>query len=133
MTLKRSLGSGMAGLSRLRWNMCTSLRIAILGALLYSAGAASPALSATRYTYDGINRLIQVAYDDGSVIQYSYDANGNRLTSKVTGVTGGTDNTITGQAADSEGAGPNSRSSDHVSPDPAALEPTEHGSPNDGE
>ncbi|MFZ5453879.1 MAG: hypothetical protein ACOZF2_18660 [Thermodesulfobacteriota bacterium] len=41
-------------------------------------------LSATaQYTYDDLNRLIKVQYSDGTVIQYTYDAVGNRLTQQV--------------------------------------------------
>jgi YD repeat-containing protein len=32
------------------------------------------------YTYDALHRLIRVTYADGSVIRYTYDAAGNRLT-----------------------------------------------------
>lgn len=35
------------------------------------------------YTYDDNGRLTQVAYDDGSGILYTYDANGNRLSAIV--------------------------------------------------
>jgi YD repeat-containing protein len=34
-------------------------------------------------TYDNLNRLVQVQYDEGSSIQYTYDAAGNRLTKQV--------------------------------------------------
>jgi YD repeat-containing protein len=37
-----------------------------------------------QYTYDNLNRLIQVQYEDGTSIQYTYDAAGNRLTKQVT-------------------------------------------------
>ena len=37
-----------------------------------------------QYTYDNLNRLVQVQYDDGTTIQYTYDAAGNRLTKEVT-------------------------------------------------
>jgi YD repeat-containing protein len=37
-----------------------------------------------QYTYDNLNRLVQVQYDDGTTIQYSYDAAGNRLSKQVT-------------------------------------------------
>lgn len=35
------------------------------------------------YTYDELDRLTGVVYDDGTVIQYTYDAAGNRLTQNV--------------------------------------------------
>jgi len=54
---------------------------AILSCLLL----ASPALAVTiQYTYDNLNRLVQVQYDDGTTIQYAYDAAGNRLVQQVT-------------------------------------------------
>ncbi len=34
---------------------------------------------AENYTYDAAGRLTGVTYDDGSIITYSYDANGNRM------------------------------------------------------
>jgi YD repeat-containing protein len=34
----------------------------------------------TAYSYDGLNRLTNVDYGNGSVISYTYDAAGNRLT-----------------------------------------------------
>jgi|GEM_PF-5581594 YD repeat-containing protein len=44
----------------------------------------TPLLAATaQYTYDDLNRLIKVQYSDGAVIQYTYDAVGNRLTQQV--------------------------------------------------
>jgi YD repeat-containing protein len=41
-----------------------------------------------QYTYDNLNRLIKVQYDDGTVIQYTYDAVGNRLTQQVQAFSG---------------------------------------------
>ena len=35
------------------------------------------------YTYDGMNRLIEVVYGDGARIQYTYDAAGNRIEKKI--------------------------------------------------
>ena len=37
--------------------------------------------SAVNYSYDSLNRLTNVNYGNGSVISYTYDAAGNRLTS----------------------------------------------------
>jgi len=44
------------------------------------------------YSYDALSRLTQVAYDSGTVINYVYDAAGNRLLSEIaigTGITRG--------------------------------------------
>jgi len=32
------------------------------------------------YVYDGLNRLIQIIYEDGRRVTYTYDASGNRIT-----------------------------------------------------
>ena len=49
-------------------------------------GSAGP--RTTHFTHDALNRVSQVAYPDASVVAYTYDANGNRLTmSDSTGVT----------------------------------------------
>lgn len=37
------------------------------------------------YKYDSLGRLIQVAYSSGVVINYTYDAAGNRVTEIKTG------------------------------------------------
>ena len=42
---------------------------------------------AQTYTYDNLNRLTKVVYDNGTTITYSYDVLGNRLSKKVTGAT----------------------------------------------
>ena len=34
---------------------------------------------ATQYIYDDLNRLTQVRYDSGKILNYSYDAAGNLL------------------------------------------------------
>ena len=39
---------------------------------------------AITYTYDNLDRLTQVQYSDGTIIQYSYDQLGNRLVEQVT-------------------------------------------------
>jgi YD repeat-containing protein len=33
-----------------------------------------------QYVYDELNRLIQVIYEDGRIVSYTYDATGNRIT-----------------------------------------------------
>jgi YD repeat-containing protein len=37
------------------------------------------------YTYDNLGRLTQTVYPDSSIIKYSYDANGNRITKRTKG------------------------------------------------
>lgn len=51
------------------------LVLAILVAGTFEVLAASGSVS---YTYDSLGRLVQVTYDNGTIITYSYDAAGNR-------------------------------------------------------
>jgi YD repeat-containing protein len=44
----------------------------------------SPLLGAATYTYDNLNRLVEVAYDNGAIQTYGYDAGGNRLSMAIT-------------------------------------------------
>lgn len=46
-------------------------------ALALCCALSGPTWAATQYTYDELNRLTQVHYDDGRSISYSYDAAGN--------------------------------------------------------
>lgn len=43
------------------------------------------AQSTNTYEYDNLNRLTKVTYANGAVVQYTYDAVGNRLTKTTTG------------------------------------------------
>jgi YD repeat-containing protein len=56
-----------------RWLRSAALSVA--GAL---ALVATSAAGATTYEYDTLGRVIKVIYDDGSYVQYQYDAAGNR-------------------------------------------------------
>ncbi len=60
-----------------------SLRKIVL-AVCFCLLLAAPGLAGTaQYTYDTLNRLTQVQYDDGTIIQYAYDAAGNRTARQV--------------------------------------------------
>lgn len=37
------------------------------------------------YSYDVLGRLVRVTYPNGAIVQYAYDANGNRTSYIVTG------------------------------------------------
>ena len=55
---------------------------------LFCLFLAAPALAGTaQYTYDSLNRLVQVVYDNGASIVYIYDAAGNRTVKQVTAST----------------------------------------------
>ncbi len=58
--------------------------ISITAIALLSAYLAT-SYSGTTYTYDELNRLNRVDYGDGTVIEYVYDSNGNRLEIRVPG------------------------------------------------
>ena len=55
--------------------------------IIYTLALVIVALQAfsTTYTYDNLNRLKKVVYDNGITVTYSYDALGNRTSKKVTG------------------------------------------------
>lgn len=40
-------------------------------------------VNAEEYEYDDLNRVTKVIYDDGSYVEYTYDANGNIVKTKV--------------------------------------------------
>lgn len=53
-------------------------------------GSLPPVAAETvNYTYDDLNRLIKVEHEDGTVVQYTYDAAGNRLSHQVVPPAGG--------------------------------------------
>ena len=61
--------------SRLRQGLLASVAIIalILSSVIVYAGSVT-------YTYDGLNRLVRAEYEDGTVIEYTYDKAGNRTT-----------------------------------------------------
>lgn len=56
----------------------------LVGAAAMVASFAAVAGSAT-YTYDNLGRLTRIAYSNGVVITYTYDAAGNRTAVVTTG------------------------------------------------
>lgn len=65
--------------------MCKRIEKLIVWAVFFSILQTAPALAGTaQYAYDNLNRLVQVQYEDGTIIQYTYDAAGNRLTKEMT-------------------------------------------------
>ncbi len=56
---------------------------------------APAAQAATQYTYDALNRLTKVVYDDGRSISYTYDAAGNMLTKTQSAGSGWCGQTLT--------------------------------------
>jgi YD repeat-containing protein len=52
-------------------------RLALFVVVAFTTLAASTAW-ATTYEYDALGRITKVTYDDGSYVQYQYDAAGNR-------------------------------------------------------
>ena len=75
--------------------MCKSrlLRAIAIGfSVMMSLWVARCHAATVSYSYDALSRLTQVAYDSGPVINYVYDAAGNRLLSEIsigTGITRG--------------------------------------------
>jgi len=58
--------------------MARKLLTAITCALLATSALATPAFADTEYVYDSAGRLIRVTYSNGVIIEYRYDAAGNR-------------------------------------------------------
>jgi YD repeat-containing protein len=62
--------------SKTRHGVLISLVVISLIAISFNTSYAET----TTYTYDELNRLIQVIYEDGRGVIYTYDASGNRIT-----------------------------------------------------
>jgi len=65
--------------SRLRRTLFLTLTVIVL---LFTSVIASYSES-VQYVYDELNRLIQIRYGDGTVINYSYDQAGNRIAGSI--------------------------------------------------
>lgn len=61
-------------------------RLLVVSICLAGLGTAAQA-GAITYVYDQLGRLKRVTYPSGAVIEYFYDANGNRTAYSVTGST----------------------------------------------
>lgn len=57
-------------------------KIIFLLIFLITIAFGGPAFSAT-YTYDNANRLLSIDHGNGTVINYTYDANGNMVSMSV--------------------------------------------------
>ncbi|MEW6657081.1 MAG: RHS repeat domain-containing protein [Thermodesulfobacteriota bacterium] len=69
----------------MRTKYINQIVLTLFSLLLLSSSAGT---ATAQYTYDNLDRLIKVQYDDGTVIQYTYDAVGNRLTQQVQAFSG---------------------------------------------
>lgn len=58
----------------------------VFAGLVASGVTASALAGSAAYQYDTLGRLTQVAYSNGVVINYTYDAAGNRTAHSVSGV-----------------------------------------------
>jgi YD repeat-containing protein len=63
-------------------NGMTRLSFAVLGIFLLSLAAVAEA-STVQYRYDELDRIYQVEYDDGTIVEYVYDNVGNRIQKTV--------------------------------------------------
>jgi hypothetical protein len=61
-------------------------RLLVVSIFLGCLGTAAHA-GAIAYVYDQLGRLKRITYPSGAVIEYTYDANGNRTAYTVTGST----------------------------------------------
>ena len=67
----------------MRSRFLSGLSVLLLAAALL--GTAAPAgAGSVSYEYDALGRLERIVYDDGTVIEFVYDAAGNRTSRVVT-------------------------------------------------
>jgi YD repeat-containing protein len=62
----------------------TTLTLCFALALMLSPVAAHATPGSVSYVYDDLGRLVELVYDDGTTITYTYDAVGNRETTVTT-------------------------------------------------
>ena len=58
-------------------------KVSFILSILFLFFASSSFAGSVSYQYDELNRLIRAEYSDGTVIEYTYDAAGNRLRKEV--------------------------------------------------
>ena len=100
---KPRTGSGCGCRLMKDWITTLLLHATVILALL-SVFAVARAEAET-YTYDTVGRLTHVAYLDGTSLDYTYDANGNRLALVASAPTGGGGTGGGGTATPSGGGG----------------------------
>jgi YD repeat-containing protein len=69
----------MQSFAALRWIVRVTVGASALVTCLFSEGVQA----ATTYLYDPQGRLTAIIYDNGNCVAYSYDADGNRTSSRV--------------------------------------------------
>ena len=67
----------------MRIGLASILPVFLVGLVLL-ATADSVTAGSVSYEYDALGRLERIVYDDGTVIEYVYDAAGNRTSRVVT-------------------------------------------------
>lgn len=58
--------------------------LAALASLMLLVGAVPATAGSVSYEYDALGRLERIVYDDGTAIEFVYDAAGNRTSRVVT-------------------------------------------------
>jgi YD repeat-containing protein len=63
--------------------MSSKLKMVVIISIFVCLAVPAALAESITYTYDLMNRLTQVQYNDGTTVTYSYDKMGNRLTEAV--------------------------------------------------